>query len=292
MSLILRYYFLTLLFIISINISYAEPYDFWSHWSDGKAEVNTYELTRIRYGEERKGLIHLIFVTEPFSKSRRVKVNHYQQMNADHTIALKLNSVESWRTGVYEYRLMTSHFFDAKNQLKPLKSTFSSQEWCGISFEESTWSKDALMIDGKSYFEGESKVLSLPSHLRFTDQLLAIARGLLVGNPKAINLPRELIESPKQRFLAHRVLQYYEATAHFQELKQIDTVLGSIKVYPLQYKLSGGESCIINIEADAPFRIVSWHCEGGERARLISSTRSAYWQKTRRVDELKTNIDY
>ena len=278
-----------LFFYLSLICSYsthASPYNFWSHWSDGKAEVNTYELKRNRYGEERKGSIHLIYVTEPFSKSKRVKVNYYDQHNPDHTIALKLNIVESWRTGVYEYRLMTSHFFDAQNHLVPLKTTFSSQEWCGISFEESTWSNKQLEIVGKSYFEGESQALSLPKPLRFTDQLLVLTRGLLVGNPKQVNLPQELIESPKQRFLTHRKPIPYQTKITFEAKQKVKTILGLISTYPLKFKLRDNQPCEINIEADAPFRIISWHCKGGEQAILIRSTRSAYWQKTRRVDEL------
>ena len=135
----------------------ASPSAFWSAWSDGAAEVSTYQLTQPRYGELRSGELQLIYVTEPFSRSRHVKVDRYQPDDLDHTIALKLNIVESWRTGVYEYRVMTSHFLDARDQLAPLKVTFSSQEWCGITYEESRWTPNALNQTIRSYFEGESR---------------------------------------------------------------------------------------------------------------------------------------
>ena len=267
--------------------SLAIPQDFWVHWSDGRAEVSTYKLERPRYGEPRVGLIHLIYVTEPFSKSKRVKVNDYRYDDPDHTIALKLNVVESWRTGVYEYRLMTSHFFDAHDNLKPLKSTFSSQEWCGVSFEESTWTEDQLVIDGKSYFEGESRLLHFNAHGRFTDQLLVIARGLQSGGPRSAIFPERLIESPKQRFLSHRAAVDYRAEMERKDPIRLETVVGSVDSVPIHYVLSDGRACAMSVEAAQPFRIMGWRCEGGERADLIETSRTAYWRSTRRVDEPK-----
>ena len=90
---------------------------FWNHWSDGKAEVSAYTVTQKRYNELRSGNVFLIYVTEPFSKGRQVKVDYYDPKDPDHTIALKLNIIESFQTGIYDYRLMTSHFFDAANGL-------------------------------------------------------------------------------------------------------------------------------------------------------------------------------
>ena len=112
---------LTLILISGLaqSVALANENHFWQHWSDGKAEVNAYRVTQKRYSELRDGTIFLIYVTEPFSKSRHVKVDYYDQKNPDHTIALKLNIVERFQTGVYDYRLMTSHFFDAANGLDP-----------------------------------------------------------------------------------------------------------------------------------------------------------------------------
>ena len=49
--------------------------DFWAHWGDGKAELNGYRLTQPRYGAKRAGTAVLIFVTEDFSDSLRVKAD-------------------------------------------------------------------------------------------------------------------------------------------------------------------------------------------------------------------------
>ena len=55
---------------------------FWAVWGDGKAEVNTYDLTFPRYNQKRKGVAIAIFVTEPFSDSARVKADPGKHPNS------------------------------------------------------------------------------------------------------------------------------------------------------------------------------------------------------------------
>src|SRR5262249_10920006 len=49
------------------------PFD--SYWHDGKAELDGYRMTIQRYGRPRMGRAVLVYVTEPFSKSKHVKVD-------------------------------------------------------------------------------------------------------------------------------------------------------------------------------------------------------------------------
>ena len=49
--------------------------EFWTHWGDGKAELDGYALTQPRYGAPRAGTAVMIFVTEDFSDSARVKAD-------------------------------------------------------------------------------------------------------------------------------------------------------------------------------------------------------------------------
>src|SRR5437879_1004520 len=53
----------------------ARAEDFWKWWGDGKAELDGYALTQPRYGEPREGTAVLVFVTEDFSDSARVKAD-------------------------------------------------------------------------------------------------------------------------------------------------------------------------------------------------------------------------
>ena len=45
---------------------------FWKNWGDGNAEIAVYELSTMRYGEERKGYAIAIVVTEPWNLTKNV----------------------------------------------------------------------------------------------------------------------------------------------------------------------------------------------------------------------------
>lgn len=263
----------------------ADPDAFWSHWSDGKAEVNAYTVTQKRYNELRSGTVFLIYVTEPFSKSRQIKVDYYDPKNADHTIALKLNVVERFQTGMYAYRLMTSHFMDAANGLTPLKAVFSSQEWCGTAYEQINWLPKAPRISVNSYFEGESLDTTLPKDSRLVDTLLIYGRGLMNGGPSQVpGFTGRWIESAKQRRLIHRTARQYKANPTFGKPKLVPTRLGQFQARPLLFKRASGADCEIDIEVKAPYRVLGWTCSDGEIATLTGSLRTDYWTKTKLSD--------
>lgn len=282
----LSIYLLSLYALAVPRYSYADLQEFWQHWSDGQAEVNTYTLTQPRYGEPRVGQLHLIYVTEPFSKSTHVKVDQYDPKHIDHTIALKLNIVESWQTGVYEYRLMTSQFYDAQDQLTPLKTVFSSQEWCGASYEELHWYDGQLLQSMKSYFEGESQTQKLPSNVRSADQLLVIIRGLQTGGPQSLkSLPKYLIDSSKVRFLTHQPAQVFPANIKVSDAHIRQTELGPLPAHRITFQRNDRSMCTLYVESISPYRILSWSCADGERAEIKSSRRIPYWQMTKTRDQ-------
>jgi hypothetical protein len=105
--------------------------DFWAHWGDGKAELNGYRLTEPRYGANRKGSVVLVFVTEDFSDSLRVKADPGKHPATDVYPVLKLNLVRDFQTGIYNYNAMTSAFARVAPGWPVAKVSFSSQEWCG-----------------------------------------------------------------------------------------------------------------------------------------------------------------
>ncbi len=56
---------------------------FGDYWYQGKAELTSYDLEQVRYGEKREGEAVLIFVTEDFSKSKQVKLDNPNQAGDD-----------------------------------------------------------------------------------------------------------------------------------------------------------------------------------------------------------------
>src|SRR3989442_4028868 len=98
-------------------------------WHDGKAELDGYRYSVTRYGQLRRGTCVAIYVTEPFSRSKRVKVDDPSRNAKDVLDVLKLNLVRDFQTGIYDYNTMTSLFVGSED-LDPLKVSFSSMEWC------------------------------------------------------------------------------------------------------------------------------------------------------------------
>ena len=78
---------------------------FDTHWHDGKAELDGYRLTIERYGHARQGRAVAIYVTEPFSRSRHVKLDDPSRTPGDVVDVLKLNLVRDFQTGIYFARL-------------------------------------------------------------------------------------------------------------------------------------------------------------------------------------------
>src|SRR4051812_26244976 len=77
--------------------------EFWKHWGDGKGELAAYDLTIPRYGQSRKGVAVTVFVTETFSNSLRVKSDPGRHPKSDEFPVMKLNLVEDFATGIYDY---------------------------------------------------------------------------------------------------------------------------------------------------------------------------------------------
>jgi len=83
---------------------------FWKQWGDGQAELSGYDLTFPRYGQLRRGVAVTIFVTETFSNTLRVKADPGKHPPSDEFPVMKLNLIEDYQTGVYDYNDMTSSF--------------------------------------------------------------------------------------------------------------------------------------------------------------------------------------
>src|SRR4051794_35869994 len=118
--------------------------DFWQTWGDGQAEVASYDLTMPKYGQLRKGTAIAIFVTEPFSKSLRVKADDGKHAKADVASVMKLNLIREYQTGVYNYKDMLGTFVwlegvDNRPEGMAAKVSFSSQEWCGHVWSQLTF---------------------------------------------------------------------------------------------------------------------------------------------------------
>ena len=104
---------------------------FNDYWYAGKAEITSYKLSQVRYGEVHTGTAVNIFVTEDFLPEKQVKADYKNNSNVP---VLKLNSTKKFTTGIYPYSLMTSTFSPIDVNQQAIKISFSAQEWCGNTF--------------------------------------------------------------------------------------------------------------------------------------------------------------
>ena len=267
----------------------SDPFD--AHWQDGKGELNGYRYSVTRYGVRRDGTAVLIYVTEPMSESRRVKVNDPAKNPKDTVEALKVNFVREFRTGIYDYHTLAS-LFTRTRDFSPAKITFSSAEWCGHVFEEMIWNRHHIADRYQSYFEGESdlKRLTIKDGALTEEELLVRLRGLRrdwirPGERKTV----PFLPSAFHRRLTHRPLAWTEAKV--ERARGVETV-----------RVPAGrfETGVVTVRTDQrvgrfwiesayPHRIIRWewtalssgsggHGEGLDRGELTGSRRLAYWK--------------
>jgi hypothetical protein len=269
----------------------ADP-TFESWWQDGKAELDGYRLEITRYGEPRAGEGVMIFVTEPFSESKRVKVDDPSRDPADTFEALKLNLVRDFQTGIYDYNTMVS-VFTRSSDFDPVKITFTSAEWCGQVYDELIFGEAG--VDGRtfSYFDGETGDwrLERPAGGVSEDNLYVMLRGLR----------RPFLEpGHKQRFpflpstfagrLTHVPLEWQSAEIErASRTSEVTVPAGTFAVTEYVVRAPGRVGRF-SIEAAYPHRIVRWSWEAGardaggarrpavvERGSLTGTARLAYW---------------
>src|SRR5687767_2887744 len=144
--------------------------------------MNGYRLVQPRYGAKRSGTATLIFVTEDFSDSLRVKADPGKHPASDVYPVLKLNAVRDFQTGIYDYDVMTSAFARVAPGWPVAKVSFSSQEWCGHVYHHLLTRNGRVLGTHHSYFDGEADGttdLMLPSGGVFEDALPIVLRGWL-----------------------------------------------------------------------------------------------------------------
>ena len=257
--------------------------DFWAHWSDGKAELNGYRLTQPRYGALRRGTAVLVFVTEDFSDSVRVKADPGKHPASDVYPVLKLNSVRDFQTGIYDYNVMTSVFARVAPGWPVAKVSLSSQEWCGHVYHHLLPRAGRIAGISHSYFDGEADGqddLDFPSGGVMEDEVPILLRGwggayLAPGETRAVPYLPGLLRAR----LEHKPLVWGRAQISRGAVSApLAVPAGRFTVDTWRVAQEGGPTLTYQIEQAPPFRIVRWSVDTGEEGVLLGSTRLAYWK--------------
>jgi len=268
---------------------------FWRHWGDGQAELAGYDLRRMRYKEERRGHAVAIFVTEEFSDRLRVKADPGNHPADDTFPVMKLNHIERFQTGVYDYHLMTSAFValadgHGRGRGTPSKISFSSQEWCGQMYGQMLFDNAGIRLSSHSYFDGEADsntLLDFPQNGLSEDVLLLWARGLAAPVVKA----GETLKAPFLPGLATTRLNHTPPIwqtvelSHRDKGERITVPAGEFSVVTLEARADDGRTWRYDVEKAWPHRIIRWLTGDGEVAELRGVRRMKYWERTHEGDE-------
>lgn len=253
--------------------------EFGSHWFDGKAELDAYRITVNRYGQARTGHAVAIYVTEPFSESKRVKAD--RQREGDTFNALKLNLVRDFQTGIYDYNTMLSVFVRS-DDFSPSKVSFSSAEWCGHVYEELLFYPGRVEGELFSYFENESESIDLghPENGVSEDALFILLRGLrgeALAAGETLTVP--FLPSPYVTRLTHKRLAWTQAEIKRRSENEQTTVPAGrfeTMVYDVSIADDGREGTFY-VETAYPHRIVRWNLSPDTSAEMTGSMRVPYW---------------
>lgn len=262
--------------------------DFGDYWYQGEAELTSYDLQQARYGEIHDGRAVLIFVTEPFSKSKHVKVDDASEAGDDAANVLKLNHTRKFNTGIYPYSMMTSIFTPVKRQSLPhtLKVTSSAQEWCGHAFMQFNRTEEGYRTQRFSYFESIGDRTGSVSEAMLEDEVWTTIRL----NPDDLPIGTlQMVPGTQYLRLSHVETRPYEVEATLR------TTNDSVMTYSVDYS-ELARSLTIRFKSDFPHEIEGWtetHLSGfGPDADTLTTkatrrahTMQPYWEQNAVADE-------
>lgn len=256
--------------------------EFNTYWYSGTAELNSYTLKQSRYGEIREGEVVLVFVTEPFSLNKQVKLDNPKEAGEDLVPVMKLNHVRKFTTGIYDYSIVTSSFTPVDFQKYPntLKLNTSIQEWCGHTFTQLNLDGNNYDFKQFSYFEADGDTEKTIPVAMLEEELMTRIRL----NKGQLPLGEvDIIFSTIYSRFAYKDLESTKA-----EITK--TEQGSAIRYNIAY-LSYDRKVSIEVEKNFPFKILSWTEDNGDglitEARLKKSIQEPYWSQKKLSDETK-----
>ncbi len=290
-------YFTTLLVLVACNTSQSQsnsnpPKDFNGYWYAGDAEITSYELSQARYGEIHKGEAVMVFVTEPFSKFKQVKLDNWRDESEDNVSVLKLNLTKKFLTGIYPYSMMMSTFTPVSADKYPdlFKITTSSQEWCGHTFMQVNLEDENYRLRGFSYFESEGDVDLQVTNTLTEDELWTRIRL----NPETLPLGKvEILPGTFYLRLRHQEIKIKEAKASIRELDASEFSNEAHKLYTLEYD---NRKLDVYFDSNFPHTILGWeetYLSGFGKpeqltttAKRINTIKSAYWGQNSNKDRV------
>ncbi|NNE29688.1 MAG: hypothetical protein HKN16_08625 [Saprospiraceae bacterium] len=263
----------------AVPVTYSNSQQFEDYWFGGEAELTSYHLEQARYGEIHSGEAVLIFVTEPFSKSKLVKMDNPQRDHRDKVNVLKLNMTKKFYTGLYPYSMMMSTFspIEFESSVNALKVSTSSQEWCGHTFTQYNSKGTGYEVLQYSYFEAEGDKKYKIADVILEDELWSQIRL----NPSKLPTGNiSILPGSMTTRLQHSKVEPMMALATLEDIGK-----SGISKYSLDFE--DGRKLAINFSSNFPFTIESWQ----------ETLRSGYGSGTKTLTTIgtlkkRTKLDY
>lgn len=279
----------------SLTMPTASDKTFADYWYKGKAEISSYTLEKDRYGQICLGEVVLVFVTEDFRTDKQVKLESDNKEAA--TNVLKVNFIEKFLTGIYDYSVMTSVFSPVDTKAFPhaLKVATSVQEWCGMAYLQLNNRNRAYQIEGKSYFEKEVQEDIALERVLLEDEIWNKIRL----NPESLPMGEiKIIPSFTYCRLRHQLPAVLQANASLKDYTGTDFSEKKLKVFSLDYPEKKRSVAIIFQEA-FPYKIMGWtetNISKGKslttKATLKKTIITDYWTKHNVTDlPLRDSLD-
>ncbi|MEM6459795.1 MAG: hypothetical protein AAF710_10445, partial [Planctomycetota bacterium] len=234
---------------------------------------------------------------EPFNGEQRVKADAV----GDETYGvLKLNLMEDFPTGVYEYNLMTSVFVatEPANGLpagSPTKVSFSSQEWCGHVWQQAEFNRPRRGRPGvrqtvHSYFEGQADPNDFMDHPAggiAEEALMLWARGLAgprLGAGESIEV--SVLRAMSVQRLLHREAAWVEATlTRSGETSSVEAAGETFAAELFTADVEGRRYEFV-VATDRPARpLLELRRSDGYTLTLTGVERMPYWRMQSNADE-------
>jgi hypothetical protein len=225
-----------------------------NYWKQGKAEISRFDLQQHRYRDVHPGEAVLVMVTEDFLTDQQVKNDRYENPNS--IPVLKTNLFTRFTTGIYDYSIMTSAFtpVNAAGFPMTLKTTHSSQDWCGQTFMQVNWAGDAYKVQVRSYFESEGDVDTTVAPAVLEDELWNRIRM----QPEQLPTGKvRMLPSATVARLLHIPFSPIETNATLGEYAGNDFAGPELRAYKVVFP-SLQRTLEIVFEAQAPHLIAGW----------------------------------
>jgi hypothetical protein len=226
-----------------------------NYWSQGKAEVNVYEVSQNRYQENHSGQLVSVFVTEDFLTDKQVKNERY--INENSTWILKNIQLKKFTTGVYDYSLFNSVFTPINRNKFPksLKVSASSQEWCGTMYTQFNLILDTdYKVEHRSYFESEGDRVTRIKKSYLEDEVFTVLRM----NPLLLPVGTvQLIPPANYIQLKHLQIKSYKAITSLISYDKKEISGSNLMQYKIVYP-ELNRSIRIVFENKAPYKIMGW----------------------------------